>query len=163
MNKLITITLCLFLSVSIYSQTEREYTVQTEKMENIKAKKIAFITDELSLTPEQAEKFWPLYNEHFSNSKDGKREHRKDSMSRGERNESSAEDLNAMSEEQAAARLSEIFKKEEEKLQAKKDFVEKLKSVLDTKQILRLFRAEKKFKRNIFRDYKKKVRVIELK
>jgi len=158
MNKLIALTLCLFLSATTFSQ--REYSVDAEKMESIKAKKIAFITDELSLTPKQAEKFWPLYNEFTESNKEQRR-------GKGKRNynykKKSEEDFKSMSDEQAAERLSEILQNEEEKLQAKKEYVEKLKSVLDTKQILQLLRAERKFKRNIFRDYKRKVRVIEMK
>ena len=33
-----------------------------QKREQIKALKIAYITDELKLTPEEATKFWPLFN-----------------------------------------------------------------------------------------------------
>ena len=33
-----------------------------KKKEQIKALKVAFITDELSLTPDEATKFWPLFN-----------------------------------------------------------------------------------------------------
>lgn len=38
-------------------------TQQREKSQDeIKSQKIAFLTKELSLTPEEAEKFWPVYN-----------------------------------------------------------------------------------------------------
>ena len=37
-----------------------------EKREQIKALKVAFITEELKLTPAEAEKFWPLYNAYDS-------------------------------------------------------------------------------------------------
>jgi hypothetical protein len=36
---------------------------EPEHMERIKAQKIAFITEQLSLTPAVAQKFWPVYNE----------------------------------------------------------------------------------------------------
>ena len=35
-----------------------------DKKEKIKALKIAFISQKLSLTTEQAEKFWPIYNKY---------------------------------------------------------------------------------------------------
>ena len=158
MNKLIAITLCMFLCVACFSQ--REHPVLKEKMANIKAKKIAFITDELSLTPEQAEKFWPLYNEYSEKTKEQRNVKIKGNR---DRNGQSASDEEFLSDDQAMAMLNEMIKNEEEKLQSKKEFVSKLKSFLKTQQILQLFRAEKKFKRNIFRDYKKKVRVIKLK
>lgn len=36
---------------------------QPNRHERIKAEKIAFITDELNLTPEEAQIFWPVYNQ----------------------------------------------------------------------------------------------------
>jgi Spy/CpxP family protein refolding chaperone len=33
-----------------------------EKKEKIKALKVAYITEELNLTSEEAQKFWPIYN-----------------------------------------------------------------------------------------------------
>lgn len=33
-----------------------------EKADHIKAQKIAFFTEKLSLTPEEAQRFWPVYN-----------------------------------------------------------------------------------------------------
>lgn len=49
--------LLLFTSLS-FSQGFRD------KKEKIKALKIAFISQKLSLTTEQAEKFWPIYNKY---------------------------------------------------------------------------------------------------
>ncbi len=34
-----------------------------ERKEQIESHKIAYLTTKLSLTPNEAEKFWPLYNE----------------------------------------------------------------------------------------------------
>jgi len=35
-----------------------------KKQQNIEALKVAFITKELDLTPEEAQKFWPVYNQY---------------------------------------------------------------------------------------------------
>jgi len=35
-----------------------------KKQQNIEALKIAFISKELALTPEEAQKFWPVYNQY---------------------------------------------------------------------------------------------------
>jgi len=37
---------------------------QDRKFEEIKAHKIAFITEKVNLTSTQAQKFWPIYNKH---------------------------------------------------------------------------------------------------
>ena len=55
MKKLIPIIIML-ISLSSFSQNR-------DKMrERIKAQKIAFITERLSLTSEEAQQFWPIYN-----------------------------------------------------------------------------------------------------
>ena len=39
-------------------------TAQTGRPEKIQALKVAFITQKLQLTPAEAEKFWPVYNQY---------------------------------------------------------------------------------------------------
>ena len=43
---------------------------QNDKRENIEAMKIGFITKKLDLTPEEAQKFWPVYNQYNDKMKD---------------------------------------------------------------------------------------------
>ena len=37
---------------------------ESQKMQNIEALKIAFISRQIQLTPDEAEKFWPVYNQY---------------------------------------------------------------------------------------------------
>ena len=50
------IIFCLTLNVSIFAQDHQE------RYEQIEAIKVAFITKKLDLTTEEAQKFWPVYN-----------------------------------------------------------------------------------------------------
>jgi hypothetical protein len=50
------IIFCLTLNASIFAQDHRE------RYEQIEAIKVAFITKKLDLTTEEAQKFWPVYN-----------------------------------------------------------------------------------------------------
>jgi hypothetical protein len=50
------IIFCLTLHVSLFAQDHRE------RYEQIEAIKVAFITKKLDLTTEEAQKFWPVYN-----------------------------------------------------------------------------------------------------
>ena len=50
--------LILFISAAAFAQDD----AKKEKHEQIKALKVSFITTELSLTAEESEKFWPVYN-----------------------------------------------------------------------------------------------------
>ena len=47
----------IFISTNNYSQNR-------EKLNRVKAYKIAYITDLLNLTTNEAELFWPIYNAH---------------------------------------------------------------------------------------------------
>ena len=52
----------LLISVSTFGQRGPIRERFQEKKEQIKALKVAFITTELNLTPEEAAKFWPIFN-----------------------------------------------------------------------------------------------------
>lgn len=56
MRKTITILL-LFMSLGIFAQD------MEKRVERIKALRVAFISDRLDLTPEEAQKFWPVFNQ----------------------------------------------------------------------------------------------------
>jgi hypothetical protein len=62
--------LCLLISFIItcgcaIAQTEQPPAeTPPQKGQNIEALKVAFISKELNLTPEEAQKFWPVYNQY---------------------------------------------------------------------------------------------------
>ena len=45
---------------SIYAQGNRP---SEDRFERFRSEKVSFLTDKLQLTPDEAQKFWPLYNE----------------------------------------------------------------------------------------------------
>lgn len=59
MTKNITLIALLFLCINFYGQQRRH--------QKLKEVKVSFLTSKLSLTSEQAEKFWPIYNEGTKN------------------------------------------------------------------------------------------------
>jgi hypothetical protein len=63
MKKFITLFLSLALFIPAFAQDEEELVKDTKAQEKIKAARIAFITEKLGLSPAEAEKFWPVYNE----------------------------------------------------------------------------------------------------
>lgn len=109
--------------------------------ERIKAFKRAHITDALSLTTDEAEKFWPIYNAH---------EDKMSSLRRTERGEIQAivkGDPASMTDTQANAMIDKRLGFKETELTYTKELVEKLRSVIPPKKIVRLFKAEEEFKR----------------
>ena len=60
MNKLnIILIILLSISLNVVSQDEPE-----RDAKKIQAMEVAYITRELNLTPEEAQKFWPVYNQY---------------------------------------------------------------------------------------------------
>ena len=100
-------TMILFLSLCslmAFAQPDRDEPKRGEKVEALKR---AFITSELSLTPVEAEKFWPVYNAHEETQKTHRKELKKvmDKMDEAGENQKAFESLN---NEISALRVKEV-------------------------------------------------------
>ena len=143
-NKLVLIIIFL-LSIHIFAQPSRG-----EKKEQIKALKVGFITNELALTPDEASKFWPIYN--AFEDKQFELRHQKMKAFK-ERMDS---DLDKMSEKEASALLAQMESNEDELYQIRKKFIVSLKGVLPPVKIIKLKKAEDDFNRKLLQQYRDK-------
>lgn len=107
----------------------------------MKAEKIAFITSELELTPQEAEKFWPVYNqaeeEHFKCMD----EVMKTYMALSEAIEKKA------SGKQISACIDAYCKAVEAANSIDTDYVAKYKKVIPIEKVAKLYTSEEKFRR----------------
>ncbi len=132
---------CLLMAVGAYAQEQDvvEQNAQDPKVqERIKNLRIAYISDKLGLTPEQAEKFWPVYRE-FSDKR--KELHMEFAKSRREVN---AQNPNPQAQEELVKRGLELKQKE---LDLEKDYSGRLMKIISAQQILNLRQAEGDFQR----------------
>lgn len=120
-----------------------------KKKEQIKALKVAFITSELSLTPDEAAKFWPLFNAFEDKQQEIKTQKLKGYFSR-----MSEDSFDKLSDKDASALLSQTESTEDELYQLKKKFVASLKGVLSPIKILKLKKAEENFNRKLLQQYR---------
>jgi hypothetical protein len=146
-NKIFPI-LIAFLSFNVYSQGER----YKEKKEQIKAMKIAYITSELNLTSNEAEKFWPIYN--TFDDKQFELKHKKIKTYLNKMDDD--EELNKLSEKDANALLNQIENNEEELFLLRKKFITSLKGILPAVKIIKLRKAEEGFNRKLLQQYRDK-------
>jgi hypothetical protein len=144
----ILIALVLLISVNSFGQGGR---LLKEKKEQIKAMKVAYITSELSLTPEEAAKFWPLYNAF----EDKQHEIRAQKL-KGYLDRIDDESFDNVSEKEAATLLAQMESTEDELHQAKKKFIASLKGVISPLKILKLKKAEEGFNRKLLQQYRNK-------
>lgn len=134
MKRLIPI-LILLVSFSGFAQRGGEI------QERIKTQKIAFITEKLELTSEEAQQFWPIYNEF-----EAKVEKIKSEDLRPLKKEMRQGDV---SDKRASEILEKLIKAETEMHNAKLDLVENLKTVISAKKIIMLKVAEDQFNQKL--------------
>jgi len=108
----------------------------------LKARKIAYIAEYVELTPEEAEKFWPLYNQ-FENKR---LEVTKDMFKHFERGHEKPMEL---SDENADRIIRDRFNEEQALLDLKVRYHEKFLDVLPASRVLMLYEAENNFKRRL--------------
>lgn len=115
------------------------------RQEQVKAAKIGFITRELDLTEEEAQKFWPVYNK-FDNEREV---HRRKMMAlRLEANPGNE----ALTEKEAEAAVEQYLQLRQEEVDLEKKFYQSVKKVLPAEKVARLFQAEKRFQRELLRN-----------
>jgi hypothetical protein len=116
-----------------------------ETMKKIEAAKIALITERLNLTPEQAEKFWPVYREYGQKN----REIRKDfNAARKDF------DPNTASEEENKKMLEMANTVKRQQLDLEQEYSQRILKVITTRQLNNLRKAEDDFKEMLLRRIK---------
>ncbi len=128
-------TLLLLGSVIGYGQSG-------DALKKLEAAKIGLITERLGLTPEQAQRFWPIYQEYAQKQKAIQSdfiEIRKNY------------DRTSASEEETREMLKKGQAIKQNKLNLEKEYSDKMLSVIDTKQLMSLREAEGDFRRMLLR------------
>lgn len=136
MNKSL-LSLILLLSTPILLLAQNR-----ESSERVEALRVAFITDKLELTPEEAQGFWPIYNEYLQKEKALHKEFRPE---RGSRQKE-------LSEADAQKMIENSFDKEEKSLELKREYYKRLQTVVSVQKVARLSQAERGFKQHLLRN-----------
>ncbi len=115
--------------------------------DKIKSLKIAFITERLDLNSQEAQSFWPIYNEY-----EGKRETMHEQ--KHEQIYSKIRDAENLSEKEASKLIKQYlsFKEKEEELD--QNFIEGISKVISAKKTLLLLRSEYEFKKQLLKQYR---------
>ncbi len=138
--------LIAFTSLNVIAQ---DGPIIRKKKEQIKALKVAFITNELALTSEEATKFWPLFNAFEEKQQVIKKQKLKGYLKRVD--DGSFDNL---SEKEATTMLAQMESTEDELYQLKKKFISNLKGVISPIKILKLKKAEENFNRKLLQQYR---------
>jgi len=117
--------------------------MRKEKKEQLRALKIAFITEELQLTPEEATRFWPVFNAFEEKQREIRKQKLKNYL------DSEGESSTQLNEKDAQQALKQMEVMDDELYQAKKKLRDDLKGVIPAYKIILLKKAEEKFKQKL--------------
>ncbi|UII75496.1 hypothetical protein LV716_14700 [Flagellimonas sp. HMM57] len=122
---------------------------QRPAKDRIKTLKVAYLTEQLSLTKEEAQEFWPVYNAH---------EEVMDNIRKKERQHfgNRFDNISELSESEADKIIEQFIKLQAEKHKIEQDFIKDLQSVIPSKKVILLFRAERSFKKRLIQQYRKR-------
>ena len=139
LKSLFFLSFIFFISLSSFAQYGGGPKFQ-EKKEKIKALKVAFLTEKLSLTPDEAQVFWPVYNEY---------EAKKEAEQNAFRDKYILHKINfhEMSDEEAEEVIDAHIIHMQRMLDIEKTYNVKFKEALPVKKVLMLFKAENEFKK----------------
>jgi hypothetical protein len=150
MKTIITLLLSFVLLVPAMAQDEEDMVKEPKAQEKIKAARIAYITEKLGLTPAEAEKFWPIYNEFSQKRKELKVQYKID-------RKVDAQSTDQNQKEAVAAQLQ--FKQKE--LDLEKDYSNRLLNVVPAQKVMSLRRAETDFRNLLIRQIQQRQNLQE--
>ena len=129
--------------LSLYGMTlwGQESKLTEKKRHEFEAQKVAFFTQALDLTPEEAAVFWPLYNEMVKKIRDKEFQIRK--------NTKAVRDAKNLTNAQVLKVVEERLDTEQQILDIKKEYYHKLLAVIPSPKILKLDWVEHKFHKQL--------------
>lgn len=133
----ITILLSLY-GITLWGQESK---LTEKKRHEFEAQKVAFFTQALDLTPEEAAVFWPLYNEMFKKIRDKEFQIRKSTKD--------VRDARNLTNAQVQKVVEENLNTEQQMLDIKKEYYQKLLGVIPSQKILKLDWVEHKFHKQL--------------
>ena len=111
-----------------------------QNREKIESQRIAFITQKLNLTPDEAKVFWPVYNEYDAKRHDIKKSNRNS-------DDGQKPDFDNLTEKEASQLLDDQLVEAQKLMDLRKEYVTKFKTVLPAVKVLKLQDAEREFQK----------------
>lgn len=140
-SKIIVLSVFIFILTSVFAQKNQN----KRTFDDFKAQKIALISERTQLTPEEAQHFWPVYNE---------LQQKKSELHKKNRQQN--KDLSGLSEADFEKMNEDKIEMEIEKARLEKEYYLKFKQILPSQKIYQLYKAEKEFKRELLSSIQKR-------
>ncbi len=141
MKKLLTI---LLLSLSILASAQD----MEKRVERIKALRVAFISDKLDLTTEEAQKFWPVFNQ-YDEKHSGLQRQKRQLMFKLRR-----ENTSSLSDKETLKLMEQDEQLETEIQNNRRQLAKDLQGIIPNQKILMLRQLEIEFKNKLLEQIK---------
>ena len=147
LRNIVSVILISMIAISIVNAQEKIPPPQ-KKRDLIEAQKVAFITQQLDLTPKESQTFWPVYNEYQDKLRDLNKAHRI-------KTEAYAAQQNP-TEKQAEEMVDAQIVHEQNLLDLKKTYLIQYKAILPEIKIVKLYKAEADFRKFLLKQLRDK-------
>ena len=143
---LISLSIFLIIQTNVSGQKSEN---NKERWEKYKSEKVAFLTTNLDLTPAEAQKFWPVYNQMDKEKSDVQRKRR-------ELEHQVRDAAETLSDKEIVLLTREYASNMEKEGALNKKYNEEFLKILPPKKVLKLYKAEGEFRMYMFRKYRER-------
>lgn len=134
----------LLFIIPVLAQAQQGMGQRQDRYRKIEAQRIAFITQELALTPEEARIFWPVYNEYTQK--------RNQMMIRHREERKSNVNIDDLSQKELLDIADADIRNMEEMVALRREYHQQFKEILPVKKVIQLYDAERDFNRRLYRE-----------
>jgi len=114
-----------------------------ERQEQIQLRKAAYFTTKLELTPDEAQAFWPIYNEYWQ---------KRDNLFMKQRNLTQEIQRGRFDDKQAQQMVQRIVENAQSEADLLREYSEQFAKVLSPQKLFRYYAAEESFKMELIND-----------
>lgn len=140
------LSVLLLFPLAIFAQDK-----QQDRKDKVETMHIAYLTQKLDLTTDEAEKFWPVYNQYKADM-DQLRKQRMDNVEAVKK----AGGIDNMSDEDVKKLIAAETDIETRQLELRKQYVAKFQQVIPIRKVAKFFVAEDGFKRYLLNQLSKR-------
>ncbi|TGE18926.1 periplasmic heavy metal sensor [Hymenobacter elongatus] len=141
MKYLLRNVLVVLLLVAVHSVGHAQGGRRQGRLSQLENAKIAYLTDKIVLTQDQAQRFWPVYNEFSDKRRDLARRMR----------QLRTESPDALSDQQIKENLTQALTLRQNEVHLEKEYFDKFQKVLTIRQVGKLFIAEREFTKEVLK------------
>lgn len=134
----------ILMNISVKAQQNESHEA---RMEKYRAEKVSFLTTRLDLTPAEAEKFWPIYNQM-------EKERWAAQKLRRELENKVSEAEETLSDNEVIILTREFSQSMQKEGELIANYNEKLLKVLPPKKVLKLYKTENEFRMHMIKKYR---------